>query len=95
MSPRPEAATTGPEPEAEKEILGRITAMISQEKDLRDRLAQEEIDGTTEHARPARLETELDQCRGLPRRRRARVASGRGPGGANVRPASQVERYRS
>lgn len=86
---------TGPEAEAEREILGRITEMISQEKDLRDRLAQEEIDGTTEHARLARLETELDQCWDLLRQRRARVEAGQDPAGASVRPASEVEGYLS
>ncbi|GGN21586.1 DUF2630 family protein [Streptomyces fuscichromogenes] len=86
---------TGPESEAEKEILGRITEMISQEKDLRDRMAQQEIDGTTEHALLARLETELDQCWDLLRQRRARAAVGQDPGEANVRPASQVEGYLS
>ncbi|MFE2067588.1 DUF2630 family protein [Streptomyces sp. NPDC059467] len=86
---------TGPDAEAEKEILGRITEMISQEKDLRDRLAQQEIDGATEQARLAHLETELDQCWDLLRQRRARIAAGQDPGEANARPASQVEGYLS
>ncbi|MEV5148565.1 DUF2630 family protein [Streptomyces sp. NPDC052727] len=87
--------TTGPGGEAEKEILGRITDMISQEKDLRDRLADHSIDQPTEQARLARLETELDQCWDLLRQRRARAAAGQDPGEAQVRPASQVEGYLS
>ncbi|MFF8909553.1 DUF2630 family protein [Streptomyces olivaceoviridis] len=87
--------TTGPGAEAEKQILGRITEMISQEKDLRDRLADHDIDQPTEQERLARLETELDQCWDLLRQRRARAAAGQDPEGAEVRPASQVERYLS
>ncbi|MEV7320634.1 DUF2630 family protein [Streptomyces sp. NPDC093970] len=86
---------TGPEAEAEKRILGRITEMISQEKDLRERLAQQEIEETAEHAQLAHLETELDQCWDLLRQRRARIAAGQDPAEANVRPASEVEGYLS
>ncbi|MDT0548693.1 MULTISPECIES: DUF2630 family protein [Streptomyces] len=86
---------TGSEAEAEKQILGRITEMISQEKDLRDRLAQDSIDQSTEHARLARLEAELDQCWDLLRQRRARVAAGQDPEEAGVRSASEVEDYLS
>ncbi|MEU9380583.1 DUF2630 family protein [Streptomyces sp. NPDC048279] len=86
---------TGSEAEAEQRILGRITEMISQERDLRERLAQEETDGTIEHARLAHLETELDQCWDLLRQRRARVAAGQDPTEATVRPASEVEGYLS
>ncbi|MFH9089788.1 DUF2630 family protein [Streptomyces sp. NPDC017673] len=83
------------ESEAEKQILGRITEMISQERELRDRLAQHTIDPTTEHAHLTRLETELDQCWDLLRQRRARVAAGQDPEEVHVRPAAQVERYLS
>ncbi|MGW0819466.1 DUF2630 family protein [Streptomyces viridiviolaceus] len=86
---------SGSEAEAEKQILGRITEMISQERDLRDRLAQHTIDRSTEHERLARLETELDQCWDLLRQRRARVTAGQDPEEAHVRPASQVEHYLS
>ncbi|MGW0147414.1 DUF2630 family protein [Streptomyces sp. NPDC004822] len=81
--------------EAEKQILGRIQDMIGQEKDLRDRLAENTIDQPTEHERLAQLETELDQCWDLLRQRRARAAAGQDPGDAHVRPASQVEDYLS
>ena len=83
------------EADAEKRILGRIQEMISQEKDLRDRLVENAIDQPTEHERLAHLETELDQCWDLLRQRRARAAAGQDPADAHVRPASQVEDYLS
>ncbi|MFB8773886.1 DUF2630 family protein [Streptomyces broussonetiae] len=86
---------TGSEAEAEKEILGRITQMINQEKDLRDRLAGQGTDESAEHGRLARLEAELDQCWDLLRQRRARVAAGQDPEEAHARPTSQVEGYLS
>ncbi|MEU6546662.1 DUF2630 family protein [Streptomyces sp. NPDC046859] len=83
------------EADAERQILGRIQEMISQEKDLRDRLAENTIDQPTGHERLGRLETELDQCWDLLRQRRARAAAGQDPAEAHVRPASQVEDYLS
>lgn len=83
------------EADAERQILGRIQEMISQEKDLRDRLAENTVDQPTEHERLAQLETELDQCWDLLRQRRARAAAGQDPAEAQVRPASQVEGYLS
>ena len=81
------------EADAEKRILGRIQEMISQEKDLRDRLVENTIDQPTEHERLAQLETELDQCWDLLRQRRARRSAGQDPEGATVRPESVVEGY--
>ncbi|PWI19413.1 DUF2630 domain-containing protein [Streptomyces sp. Act143] len=86
---------SGPDAGTEKEILGRITQMISEERHLRDSLAQHTIDQTAEHSRLARLETELDQCWDLLRQRRALAAAGQDASTAQVRPASQVERYLS
>ncbi|MEV5840579.1 DUF2630 family protein [Streptomyces sp. NPDC051985] len=57
------------------------------------RRAREEVDGTTGHARLARLESELDQCWDLLRQRRARVEAGQDVTGARVRPASEAEGY--
>ncbi|MFK0160319.1 DUF2630 family protein [Streptomyces sp. NPDC090493] len=85
----------GHEAEVEQEILERITEMISEEHDLRDRLSARLVDERTEHARLVRLETELDQCWDLLRQRRARVAAGGDPDEAQARPASQVEHYLS
>jgi len=86
---------TNPEADAERRILGRIKDMISQEKELRDRLAEHTIDRSTEHERLAALETELDQCWDLLRQRRARVEAGQDPSETQARPASQVESYLS
>ena len=46
-----------------------------------------------ENTRIRRLETALDQCWDLLRRRRAARAAGQDPDEATVRPADQVERY--
>ncbi len=85
----------GHEAEVEKKILGRITEMITEERDLRERLTAHRIDPSTEHARLTRLETELDQCWDLLRQRRAKIAAGQDPDQAHARPASQVEGYLS
>ncbi|SEN09906.1 Protein of unknown function [Actinacidiphila rubida] len=80
---------------AEAAILKRISKMVSDEKILRDLLAQGSIEGGTEHERLAALERELDQCWDLLRQRRALLEAGEDPGGARVRPSSTVEGYRS
>ncbi|MQY13852.1 hypothetical protein SRB5_40080 [Streptomyces sp. RB5] len=85
----------GQNAEAEKRILGHIHEMIAEEKDLRDRRASGDNDPVTEHARLAALEVELDQAWDLLRQRRARMAVGEDPEGAQVRSASQVEGYLS
>jgi hypothetical protein len=79
----------------EEKILGRITEMIREEKELREDLTAGRVDQATEHARLAGLETELDRCWDLLRQRRARTAAGEDPDEARVRPASQVEHYLS
>jgi hypothetical protein len=76
-------------------ILGRITEMIGEERQLREALAAGGVDRATEHGRLVHLEAELDQCWDLLRQRRARVAAGEGPEEARVRPIAQVERYLS
>nr|WP_223187143.1 DUF2630 family protein [Streptomyces sp. CBMA29] len=75
--------------------MGRISAMVADEKALRDLLAAGSIDGVTEQERLAALERELDQCWDLLRQRRALTDAGEDPGDAKVRPASTVENYRS
>lgn len=80
---------------ADQAILGRISAMVADEKVLRDLLAAGNIDGATEQERLVALERELDQCWDLLRQRRALVDAGEDPGEAKVRPASTVENYRS
>ncbi|MFE7434160.1 DUF2630 family protein [Streptomyces tendae] len=86
---------TGSEADAEGQILGRIDEMIRQERELREQLAEQVIDESTEHARLARLEVELDRCWDLLRQRKARVSAGQDPDNAHLRPASQVEDYLS
>ncbi|WP_433889898.1 DUF2630 family protein [Streptomyces sp. CA-111067] len=81
--------------DAEKAILGRITAMVADEKTLRDLLTAGGIDGATERERLTALEHELDQCWDLLRQRRALAEAGEDPGAAQVRPSSTVEGYRS
>lgn len=80
---------------AEQAILGRISAMVADEKALRALLADGGIDGETERERLEALERALDQCWDLLRQRRALAEVGEDPGEAQVRPSSTVENYRS
>ncbi|MFE0173584.1 DUF2630 family protein [Streptomyces sp. NPDC059002] len=79
----------------QQQILSRITAMVEDEKKLRDSLAAGEIYGPTERERLGALERELDQCWDLLRQRRAKTEFGADPDEARVRPAAEVEGYRS
>jgi hypothetical protein len=93
--PREDPVQEPPDASAEHAILGRISKMVSDEKVLRDLLAEGGIDGETERDRLTSLERELDQCWDLLRQRRALTEAGEDPGGARVRPSSTVEGYRS
>ncbi|MEU4170237.1 DUF2630 family protein [Streptomyces sp. NPDC026665] len=77
----------------QEQILSRITAMVADERRLRDSVAAGEIDSSTEHARLAELERELDQCWDLLRQRRAKSEFGENPDKAQPRSSSQVEGY--
>ncbi|KAA0927067.1 DUF2630 family protein [Streptomyces apricus] len=79
----------------QEQILARITAMVDDERKLRDALASGEIDSATEQQRLGQLERDLDQCWDLLRQRRAKSEFGEDPDEARVRPASQVENYRN
>ncbi|MER6127723.1 DUF2630 family protein [Streptomyces sp. NPDC001795] len=79
----------------QEQILARITAMVDEERGLRDALSSGRIDSETEHARLGQLERELDQCWDLLRQRRAKAEFGENPDDARVRPSSQVEGYQS
>ncbi|MFJ4771853.1 DUF2630 family protein [Streptomyces uncialis] len=79
----------------QREILTRITAMVEDERRLRDSLASTGTDGDTERSRLSALERELDQCWDLLRQRRAKSEFGENPDEAAVRPSSQVEGYQS
>ncbi|MEV4392424.1 MULTISPECIES: DUF2630 family protein [unclassified Nonomuraea] len=76
------------------EILTRISALVTEEHELRGRLSAGEVTSDEEHARVKELEVALDQCWDLLRQRRARRGAGDDPDGAAVRPAGEVENYR-
>jgi hypothetical protein len=77
----------------QEQILGRITAMVDEERALRDAVASGRIDSTTEQQRLAGIERELDQCWDLLRQRRAKAEVGENPDEARARPVQQVEDY--
>lgn len=73
----------------EKDLLGRIHALVEEEHQLR-----EGADHTDEQrARLGDLEAQLDQCWDLLRQRRAKRQYGEDPDDAAARPESQVENY--
>ncbi|GAA3393702.1 DUF2630 family protein [Streptomyces roseoviridis] len=74
------------------EILENIGALVEEERALRQRtggLLDEE------RTRLAELEVQLDQCWDLLRQRRAKAEFGEDPDTAAIRPAAEVEGYRS
>jgi hypothetical protein len=79
----------------ESETLGRIRALVDQEKALRGQLQHGDITTSEEQDRLRRLEIELDQCWDLLRQRRALRDSGGDPREAEVRPPDEVEGYLS
>ncbi|KAA1420060.1 DUF2630 family protein [Mumia zhuanghuii] len=79
----------------EHDILGTISSLVAEEKDLRGRRERGETDADTELARLAEVETQLDQCWDLLRQRRAKEEFGEDPATAKVRPATEVEGYLS
>lgn len=79
----------------EKAILERISAMVSDERTLRELLSEGQMDSETERARLDALERELDQCWDLLRQRRAKTDAGGDPGEARVRSSRTVEGYQS
>jgi hypothetical protein len=75
------------------EIFTRISALVDEEHDLRDRLTTGEVTTDEEQARIKQLEVALDQCWDLLRQRRARRSAGEDPDNASARPADEVENY--
>lgn len=74
------------------QILESISSLVEEERALRQRtggLLPEE------RSRLAELEVQLDQCWDLLRQRRAKAEFGEDPDTAAVRPAAEVENYRS
>ncbi|NRQ35624.1 DUF2630 family protein [Nonomuraea sp. NN258] len=76
------------------EILTRISALVDEEHELRDRLTAGQVNSDEEHARIRELEAALDQCWDLLRQRRARRNAGEDPNEARARPAREVQNYR-
>ncbi len=77
----------------DKEIMGHIDELIKTEHELRQKVAAGELSSEDERARLRSAEEALDQCWDLLRQRRARRDAGEDPGGAAVRPATEVEGY--
>ncbi|MFF4617215.1 DUF2630 family protein [Nonomuraea jabiensis] len=75
------------------EILTRISALVDEEHELRNRLSTGEVTTDEEHERIKQLEAALDQCWDLLRQRRARRSAGEDPDNAAARPADEVENY--
>jgi hypothetical protein len=77
----------------DKQILHRISELVTEEHDLRIRVQKGQIDSEEEHARLRELEIALDQYWDLLRRRRAAREFGTDPNAAQERPPSEVEGY--
>jgi len=75
------------------DIQHRIHALIDEEHQLRQALADGEITPGEEHERLRRVEVELDQCWDLLRQRRALRETGGDPREAQIRPPDEVEGY--
>jgi hypothetical protein len=78
---------------ANNDVLAHIDALIAEEHRLRS--AGEGAPITDEQRTRLRtIEQQLDQAWDLLRQRRARVAAGQDPAGAQERPVGEVEGYR-
>ena len=77
----------------DKQILRQIGELVSEEHDLRAKVARGELSTERENERLRTVEEALDQCWDLLRQRRARREYGEDPDSAAERPASEVESY--
>jgi hypothetical protein len=77
----------------DKQILGQIDDLVSEEHELRGKVARGELSSQEERERLRSVEAALDQCWDLLRQRRARREFGEDPGDAEARPTSEVEGY--
>jgi hypothetical protein len=75
----------------DKEVIGRIDALIAEEHDLHQRHPDGLDDDEAERLRD--LEVQLDQCWDLLRQRRARRDAGQDPDVAQARAERTVEGY--
>lgn len=74
------------------DVLHSIEQLVDEEHELFERRARGELRDEG-HQQLRLVETHLDQCWDLLRRRRAFRGAGADPNAAEVRPASVVERY--
>lgn len=74
-------------------IHEHISALVAEEKRLREQLQAHDIEPAEEQARLRDIEVQLDQAWDLLRQREALRNSGGDPDSAAVRPASEVEGY--
>jgi len=77
----------------DKQILERISALVDEEHDLRDRRQDGKLSSEEEALRLRELEDALDQCWDLLRRRRAAREFGSDPEGVTAQSKTQVEGY--
>ena len=77
----------------DKEIMANISDLIETEHQLRAKVSAGELSSDEERERLRSAEEALDQCWDLLRQRRARRDAGEDPGGAAVRPSTEVEGY--
>ncbi len=75
------------------QIMRQIDELVSEEHDLRGKVARGELSTQQEHDRLRKVEEALDQCWDLLRQRRARREYGENPDAAEPRPAPEVESY--
>jgi hypothetical protein len=73
----------------DKSVLNKIETLVHEEQHLYGQGQLSDHD----QVRLEKIQVELDQCWDLLRQRRARREFGQDPDGAQVRPASVVERY--
>jgi hypothetical protein len=74
----------------EKDILGRISALVDEEHQLRGSSSAHNDD---QRARLSEVEAHLDQCWDLLRQWRAKRQYGEDPDEAQARPEPEVENY--
>jgi len=79
----------------ERDILQRITALVDEERELREQAetASASHDHVPDRLRLRQLGEDLDQCWDLLRQRRAKKQYGENPDEAEARPVTQVEGY--
>ena len=74
-------------------IHEHITALVAEEKTLREQLTKGEVSRDEEHSRLKQLEVELDQAWDLLRQRKALRETGGSPDDAVERTEGVVENY--